>query len=403
MWEKIQRTKKELLNKIKEQETFNVSDFASLLGFEQDDNPVITKISEVFVGKIESIKTAKGFSSDKEAFEYIVANENGWLQPIIEWLAQFKILSDFVKKWSVVVQVSELISAKEREEVEKLVAKAKEELLTQLDSFQGISQDQAGFAQNAHGAPKTGTIGDDAQQWYVKKVLEKDFIYDLITGVSNEGIREVMGAEFMKQMNLPGPTVKAVTEGGAIKGVASRKVGDIDAKSVQTLGQYFESQNLDTTEKRKAFLDANPDLKKTIMRLCAANLIIGNRDGHINNIMIIENQDGSLSAAAIDFGLSCHKINNFSIATSSRSFDLETMLHKSFNGLFDQAEYKAVMREEISKFNVNKEEITKHLKVQGLALKQYGFSKHQFKTLISNIDANVQKASMFAGVQSLGI
>ncbi len=98
MWEKIQRTKKELLNKIKEQETFNVLDFASLLGFEQDGNPVITKISEVFVGKIESIRTAKGFSSDKEAFEYIVENENGWLQPIIEWLAQFKILSDFVKK-----------------------------------------------------------------------------------------------------------------------------------------------------------------------------------------------------------------------------------------------------------------------------------------------------------------
>ncbi len=139
------------------------------------------------------------------------------------------------------------------------------------------------------------------------------------------------------------------------------------------------------------------------MALCAANVLIGNRDGHINNVMIIEGQDGKLSAAAIDFGLSCHKINNFAIMSSGSTFDLGTMLHKSLNGLFDQDEYKAVMREEISKFNENKNEITKQLKVQGLALKQYGFSKHQFKTLISNIDANVQKTSMFAGVQSLRI
>jgi hypothetical protein len=403
MWEKIQRTKKELLNKIKEQETFNVLDFASLLGFEQDGNPVITKISEVFVGKIESIKTAKGFSSDKEAFEYIVENENGWLQPIIEWLAQFKILSDFVKKWSVIVQVSEFISAKEREEVESLVKATEQELLAQLDMFQGISQDQAGFAQNAHGAPKTGIIGDDPQQWYVKKVLEKDFIYGLITGVKNEGVREVIGATFMQKIGLAAPQVKVITEGETVTGVASKKVGDIDAKSVRTLGQFFEEQGLETQEARKQFLDANPGLKQEIMALCAANVLIGNRDGHINNVMIIEGQDGKLSAAAIDFGLSCHKINNFAIMSSGSTFDLGTMLHKSLNGLFDQDEYKAVMREEISKFNENKNEITKQLKVQGLALKQYGFSKHQFKTLISNIDANVQKASMFAGVQSLGI
>jgi hypothetical protein len=218
--------------------------------------------------------------------------------------------------------------------------------------------------------------------------------------VKNEGVREVIGAEFMRKMGLAAPQVKVITEGDEIKGVASKKVGDVDAKSVQTLGQFFEEKGLETQEARKQFLDTNPVLKQEIMALCAANVLIGNRDGHINNVMIIEGQDGKLSAAGIDFGLSCHRINNFSVASSGSTFDLTTMLHKSFNGLFDMEEYKIAMAKEIDKFNGKKEEIRKHLKVQGMSLKEYGFNKHQFINLTANIEANVSRASVFAGLQS---
>jgi hypothetical protein len=399
MREIIQKTKQTLLEKLGEIETFDSSNFHSLLGF--DDTVITEKIGGIFARKIAKIKTEKGLESDKDAINYIIKNENGWLQPIIEWLAQFQILSDFIKKWSVIVQISEFIGEKEKQEVNTLVEETRASLLADLSQFEGIAQDQQGFAQNAHGAPKIGTEKEgDGQQWYIKKVLEKDFIYGLITGVKNEGVREVIGATFMQKMGLAAPQVKVITEGETVTGVASKKVGDIDAKSVRTLGQFFEEQGLKTQEDRKQFLDANPGLKQEIMSLCAANVLIGNRDGHINNVMIIEGRDGKLSAAGIDFGLSCHKINNFAVMSSGSTFDIKTMLHQSFNGLFDMKEYKAAMASEIEKFNEKKDEIRQHLKVQGLSLKKYGFDKHQFKNLTANIQANVLRASVFAGLQS---
>ncbi len=126
--------------------------------------------------------------------------------------------------------------------MESLVKATEQELLAQLDMFQGISQDQAGFAQNAHGAPKTGTIGDDPQQWYVKKVLEKDFIYGLITGVKNEGVREVIGATFMQKMGLTAPQVKVITEGETVTGVASKKLEILMQKVFGRLDNFLRNK-----------------------------------------------------------------------------------------------------------------------------------------------------------------
>ena len=83
MWEKIQKTKQTLLEKLGEIETFDSSNFYSLLGF-KDNTGMTEKIGGIFAQKIAKIKIEKGLESDKDAINYIIKNENGELQPIIE-------------------------------------------------------------------------------------------------------------------------------------------------------------------------------------------------------------------------------------------------------------------------------------------------------------------------------
>jgi len=74
----------------------------------------------------------------------------------------------------------------------------------------------------------------------------------------------------------------------------------------------------------------NPELKKKIMEFHAISFLMGNRDLHVNNIMIIEDKNKQLSCAPIDFGLSGH---NFGATITSWSVEIFTRFDASFLNL----------------------------------------------------------------------
>ncbi len=221
----------------------------------------------------------------------------------------------------------------------------------------------------------------------------KEIFHGKIISIYNEGIREYFGAEFMREMGIKNaPKIELIRNNqGTIYKIVSYKVGS------ESLG----GQKKDVEANTAILFRQNPNLKREIMKFHAISFLMGNRDLHVNNIMIQKDDNSmKLHCAPIDFGLSGHNMSiiNKSIiggiksSTYKTRFDTNTLKHSDANLLFTDDEFKPVLRAVLQDFEANKEKILNKIFHDCKAL---GVSNKEIKTLKTNIKSNCELASNF--------
>lgn len=194
------------------------------------------------------------------------------------------------------------------------------------------------------------------------------------------------------------------TKNKAVK-IFSKAVGEKDDK-ICSLGQLLQGWNsdqdqIDENKKKdnpRDWLNQNQELKQQIMKAHAVSMLIGNRDLKDDNIMIIKKSDGSLHCAPIDFGLSCHKVSTLRWAKNKcMHFDTNNMRHENSLKFFNQDEYKSTLDEVVKSFRASETTILESIYRRTKVLTGVGFQKHQYATLIQNIQSNVREAEKICG------
>jgi hypothetical protein len=270
---------------------------------------------------------------------------------------------------------------------------------------------------------------DKGITYYVKDSV-KSRIYKILTSIENEGIREIFGSTFYHAMGVTDAAEAGVcvnSNNEAVK-IFSKKVGEVNDKVI-SLGQLKKlieksQDDAELTEdqqafkeikgnhqKLKDFLEANHELKNAIIRAHAVSMLVGNRDLHNDNIMIVKKPDGELKCAPIDFGLSGHKVSQFIIGVASKlgciEFNQKEMRTRDSLELFSKEEFKKELKEATKEFKQKKEDIQKRLYLLDSGLKARGVStRSSVKYFLRNVEANVRAAERFCGMNqshSMGI
>ncbi len=356
-----------------------------LLGDDKSIKEVEDKIKLKIAEKMADGKSAQ--DSFKE-----VKKSSFW-QKILDWLSVF-------------VSVNAQLQNTTSEFVQKKLQKRKQELVSQIENFDKNFEVNDTKTEVSKSANTVGIFRKGDKTVFIKDIDSiKAGFYGAVTGVKNEGIRELFGAEFMRAMGIKNaPQIELIEQDGTTQKIVSHMVGN-EGDTVENLGKTLGApdglKNLsvedkqEVTEKSKNFFTANPELKSEVMRLHAIGYLMGNRDLHVNNIMVIIDGDQK-SVAPIDFGLSGHDMKVLDSWYYRNRFDTQNLRHSDADTLFTPGEYKGVLQQELAKFEANKESILDKIFYQCRAA---GASDQEISGLKANIESNVIAAKKFITTQ----
>ncbi len=356
-----------------------------ILGVQGDG---IDKLQKKLKSEIKKELDANSNLSPSDAFEKI--KQTTWWQQILEFLG----LS---------VKIESQLQNISPKTIQKVLKARKSELMKKIDDFEKVEK-KVDIAQSAHVVNEMQT--KNGKTVFIKGVdlesIKAGFTRNII-GVRNEGIREYFGAEFMREMGIQNtPKIELIPdERGKVTRIVSHKVGD-DGDAVTELGKklgapegtkHMTSEEKAGVQKQATQLFAeNEELKEKIMEFHAISFLMGNRDLHLNNIMIIEGKDRKLSCAPIDFGLSGHNFNSTitsAFVASLTRFDTSSLKHSDANLLFTDAEYKPVLERVVKEYEKKAEKIQDKIFYDCKAL---GASDAEVQTLKASIAGNVALA-----------
>lgn len=355
----------------------------ALLGDDKSIKEVEDKIKLKIAEKIADGKSAQ--DSFKE-----VKKSSFW-QKILDWLSVF-------------VSVNAQLQNTTSKFVQKKLQKRKQELVSQIENFDKNFEVNNTKAEVSKSANTVGVFKKGDKTVFIKDLdtLKAGF-YGSVTGVKNEGIRELFGAEFMRAMGIKNaPQIELIEQDGTTQKIVSHMVGN-EGDTVASLGKTLDAPDglkklsvedrQKVTEKSKKFFEEYPGLKGEVMRLHAISYLMGNRDLHVNNIMIVTDKDTSQkSVAPIDFGLSGHDMKVLDSWYYKTRFDTQNFRHSDADTLFNPKEYTGVLQQELAKFEANKESILDKIFYQCRAA---GASDQEISGLKANIEANVIAAKKF--------
>jgi hypothetical protein len=351
-----------------------------LLGDDQSTRDLENKIKHDISSKMRDGKSAQ------ESFKEI-KKLNLW-KKILEFLSIFT---------SVNAQLKNTTS----EFVQKKLQDRKNELVSKIEDFDKNFETNDTGAEVSKSAHTVGIFKKGDKTVFVKDIggIKAGF-YGAITGVKNEGIRELFGAEFMREMGVTNaPQIELIEKKGKAKKIVSQKVGkegDVVVSLGKQLGVPNGLKRLRTKEKNKfsesaaQFFEDSPVLKEQVMQIHAISYLMGNRDLHVNNIMVITDQEGKQSVAPIDFGLSGHDMKTVGFYVNR--FNTENLRHSDTDILFTQQEYQSTFSSVLERFEKNKEGIMDRVLYQCRAA---GASDIEISGLRANIEANLIASKRF--------
>lgn len=357
--------------------------------FDRPNDKNLKKLEDALKTKLNNVMSKNHSLTLLGAFEEISRSDKGFLRRFIEYLASYIWIikqEDLLKEIGSVVPV-EYLAALEAE---------KTRIIQDIDLFTEKVKD----AQLGRSIHEVKQYTKNEESYFVKGIYNSGFkpmMYGKIIGISNEGLREVIGSAFMHEMGMTSAAqVNLIKDkNGVVNKIASKSVGQAGDK-ICTLGQYLKGWDFDggkADTKNPKTLDEN--LKKQVIEVHAMSYLIGNRDAKNDNIMIVRNEKGELSVALIDFGLSCHDMSSHSLRFSH--FNKTHGRHRDSLPLFTQDEYKKGLQEVVNKFE-SKETIVMHkIKTICDAMKDLGMNKHAKNSLIRNITSNVNRAKEMIG------
>jgi hypothetical protein len=353
-----------------------------LLGDDRSVEVLETKLKDEIASKMGDGKSAQ------ESFNEV--KKSSFWQKILDWLSIF-------------VSVNAQLKNATSTFVQQKLQERKKELVSQIENFDKNFPTKVTETEISKSANNVGVFKKGDKTVYIKGIDSiKAGFYGAVTGVKNEGIRELFGAEFMREMGITNaPKIELIEEKGTTKKIVSYKVGnegDTVASLGSTLGAPEGLKRLSADEKvkvsgkAKEFFDTNESLKEKVMELHAISYLIGNRDLHVNNIMVVTDQEGRQSVAPIDFGLSGHDMKVLDSWYYKTRFDTANMRHSDADTLFEPGEYKSTFSSVLENFERNKESILGRVFYQCRAA---GASDTEISALRANIEANVIAGKKF--------
>ena len=371
-----------------------------------------TKLKNALKAKLQRIMNADQKLTLKDAFLKLHEEEKSWMN----WFLRIcsKIFSLRAQE-KLVIDIAQDLPQDMAKALKDAIDSEKNNIIKGISGngyINGLSAVEEQAAPRGEAVHEVNKYKDDqGKLFFVKDVTYgfKGIMYRLFTGIGNEGIREAIGGAFYHAMGLNNSAEVGIikdTSNKAIK-IYSKAVGD-EGDKICSLGQLLKGWNFDggkLDESQKIGKPAewlnkpeNSNLKKEIMKAHAVSMLIGNRDLKNDNIMIIKKLDGTLQCAPIDFGLSGHKISSLRTIKGMIHFDTTLNRHKDSVTLFEQDEYKHVLKEVVEDFRVREKDILESVYKRCEALKDVGFQGHQYKTLIRNIQSNVRVAEQMCGI-----
>jgi hypothetical protein len=354
----------------------------------------IDTILETLETNIENRRDKNPKLNNQDAFKEIC--KTSWWSIILDFLG-------------VCLTVDSQIKNVKNKIIQKILESRKEQITRKIKDFT-LKNEQNAQVESAN-SPKQYTDNDD-DEVFIKDINSlkslKGLFYNKITGIKSEGIREYFGAEFMKAMGVQAPKTQLILndKGDATK-VASYSVG------TQTLSTYIgiqrESVDSESLNKIQEFKSNHPYLIKQIIKLHAISFLMGNRDLHMDNIIISEDGRGDLNAVPIDFGLCAHDMSvvgkpiggiNLGVNIYGSKFNVAALRHRDANHLFDDQAFEDELKKVVEQFKNQQHKMLDKIFYDCATL---GASDAEINTLRKNIDNNVKLATNFIGGPSNGI